>query len=161
MSEIFKCNIYTKCCCFLKFLSAAAQNFCESPAPRAHPTDTAVQNESPTHSPVPLRCWERQSHRSSLVPQDPARATFLQDGLSTAHGTLGSCSGRPITYLASLLSPSLLLPRFPAWFCLQPPCHRTQPSRCAHQSPSTGDELHSVFILLPSSLWKLIGHLPL
>lgn len=98
MSKRFKCNVYTKCYCFLKFRSAAAQNLCDSLHPKVHPTHTAMQSKFPTSEPHfsslqewCQQCWELEKSVSSSVPPYPARGTFLPAVLSTDHGPVGSC----------------------------------------------------------------------
>jgi len=142
MSKRFKCNIYTKCYCFLKFLSAGAQNL---PGPRgsSHLHSYAEQvplPEPPVSSPRGwcLQRWELQSRRSSSVSRDPACGTFLQNGSSAADDPAGSCSGclhhlphiaaqpvSPITSRSWLdLPPAALSPHLALQICTSVPPHQ-------------------------------------
>lgn len=94
MSKRFKCNIYTKYYCFLKFLSAAAQNLCESLHLEVHPAHTAMQSKFPAQcqfSSLQEWCQQLWELESSSMPRHPARGTFLPAVLSTGHAPVGSC----------------------------------------------------------------------
>lgn len=94
MSKRFKCNIYTKYYCFLKFLSAAAQNLCESLHLKVHPAHTAMQSKFPAQcqfSSLQEWCQQLWELESYSMPGHPARGTFLPAVLSTGHVPVGSC----------------------------------------------------------------------
>lgn len=140
MSRRFKCNVYTKCYCFLKFRSAAAQNLCDSCTPRFIPPTQLCEASSPLRvpflfpagvMPAVLRAGETRELLSA-----PRPCSWHLSASRVIHGSW-PCRKQPnvSASLTSLLRPSLLLPPFPAWFYLQPPHHRAELFSSAHQPP--------------------------
>lgn len=123
MSKRFKYNIYTKCYCILRFLSAAAQNLCESPtAPpppppwcstHLHSSAEQVLHPEPHFSSLRGWCpqrWELETHTSSSVLRHPARGKVIHSSCArrkmlrlSASLTSHRCSARLAYYLTFLL----------------------------------------------------------
>lgn len=149
MSKRFKCNIYTKCYCFLKFRSGAAQNLCDSLYPEVHPTHTAMQNRFPTQSPIPPPCRSGASSigswRDVWAPQCPSTlhvAPFCQPCYPRIMALWEVALSVCMTYITvQAFSPAASLP----CLVLPPatPHHCAKLSSSAHQSPTTSLELCS------------------